>query len=53
LLKNVYQYYYNENIFKKKDFSLLLLYSSSRRMRWAGDVARMGEERIQGFGRKT
>jgi hypothetical protein len=25
----------------------------SRRMRWAGHVARMGEENVQGFGGKT
>jgi hypothetical protein len=25
----------------------------SRRMRWAGHVARMGEEYVQGFGRKA
>jgi len=25
----------------------------SRRMRWAGHVARMGERRVQGFGGET
>ena len=36
-----------------KTLASLLLVIKSGRMRWAGNVARMGERRVQGFGGET
>jgi hypothetical protein len=38
------------NLYSSRD---IIRQVKSRLMRWAGDVARMGEERVQGFGGKA